>query len=868
MKWENVHIFISSTFNDMHAERDYLVKKVFPSLSAWCNQRKLRLFDIDLRWGVKVADSETKNTVRVCLQKIDECRPFFLCFLGQRRGWVPKAEDIGEITFDFFPKLLTKKYVGKTSVTEMEILHALVDPLHNGAFFDKGGVQHDGSAVEHAFFFLRDPVYLKDMSEDLRYAYTNKAEDDPEAADKEIEHWRKNIISKTGRPVFNYTVRWKEKERTPEIALPLYNPAVALKCSGTWKKAFDLWKKRWAAANVEVDDNGIITGSNLDRANAYNEMLTKGRLGDFSVGNQSLANVIIKQLQKAIAARFPAHMKIEAQTAQLQELEQQEQFLQMSAEGYVVREGEFDAINEYINSADCRPLAVIAEAGIGKTSFLAYFIKQHKCLPEESLHSRFIGASDRSSEHGRIWYGILQELRDIGKIKRDIVAENMLEELPTYLSEAGQTGKTIIIIDALDQLDEEIPELEWLSLILPENIKMIVSFKTDESDAYHFYKLQQEKQTMIFHHVRPADEPIHRKKIIDVYLSQYLKELDAELAELIIHSDGANNPLFIKILLSELRVFGTFDDLKDMIKSFGNNPQCAFNKMLERMENDPAYTDINSHRAVSFLFGMLAYSRCGFSEGDLVYCFKKEFPDKTDDDILDTIRLYLRQMRPYLFQMNGYVSFRYASLINAAKKRYAKELKKYDQHIWQISNKLCNNILHPFNPFNADLSYKGDVAVDLKKIQHMDILVNFGWLTRQRQFWQENNGSWARHVRECIQLDESLRDSMQRKKWRDLKHAIASRLTGDEIAQEEENIKVLLKEKVRYSYGPPGSRLPGPPPFWEENIEDRLGYVPEEWKWENYCERHVRRLLSQVKLKESLDYLKEYAYSSVGNLIK
>ena len=74
MQWENVYIFISSTFNDMHAERDYLVKSVFPVLSEWCEARKLRLIDIDLRWGVTAADSEAKNTVRACLRNIDECR--------------------------------------------------------------------------------------------------------------------------------------------------------------------------------------------------------------------------------------------------------------------------------------------------------------------------------------------------------------------------------------------------------------------------------------------------------------------------------------------------------------------------------------------------------------------------------------------------------------------------------------------------------------------------------------------------------------------------------------------------------------------------------------------------------------------------
>ena len=108
--WETVHIFISSTFNDMHAERDYLVKQVFPELREWCERRKLRLVDIDLRWGVTEQDATTQNVVKVCLDRIDDCRPFFLCFLGQRRGWVPKEEEISPATKDF-PAL--KEHAGK-----------------------------------------------------------------------------------------------------------------------------------------------------------------------------------------------------------------------------------------------------------------------------------------------------------------------------------------------------------------------------------------------------------------------------------------------------------------------------------------------------------------------------------------------------------------------------------------------------------------------------------------------------------------------------------------------------------------------------------------------------------------------------------
>jgi len=84
MDWQRVTIFISSTFNDMHAERDYLVKNVFPELREWCEKRKIHLVDVDLRWGVTTDDTENKNTVGTCLKNIDKSRPFFLCFLGQR----------------------------------------------------------------------------------------------------------------------------------------------------------------------------------------------------------------------------------------------------------------------------------------------------------------------------------------------------------------------------------------------------------------------------------------------------------------------------------------------------------------------------------------------------------------------------------------------------------------------------------------------------------------------------------------------------------------------------------------------------------------------------------------------------------------
>ncbi len=40
--WRTVRVFISSTFNDMHGERDVLTRVVFPSLNNACKANRVR----------------------------------------------------------------------------------------------------------------------------------------------------------------------------------------------------------------------------------------------------------------------------------------------------------------------------------------------------------------------------------------------------------------------------------------------------------------------------------------------------------------------------------------------------------------------------------------------------------------------------------------------------------------------------------------------------------------------------------------------------------------------------------------------------------------------------------------------------------
>src|SRR5512132_2756205 len=87
--WKTTRVFLSSTFRDMHAERDHLVKVVFPALREELDRFRVHLIDIDLRWGVTREQAENDQALALCLRQIDECRPFFVGILGERYGWVP-----------------------------------------------------------------------------------------------------------------------------------------------------------------------------------------------------------------------------------------------------------------------------------------------------------------------------------------------------------------------------------------------------------------------------------------------------------------------------------------------------------------------------------------------------------------------------------------------------------------------------------------------------------------------------------------------------------------------------------------------------------------------------------------------------------
>jgi tetratricopeptide (TPR) repeat protein len=137
-----VRVFVSSTFRDMQAERDYLVKFIFPQLRKLCEQRGVVWGAVDLRWGITTEQAAEGKVLPICLAEIRRCRPYFVGLLGERYGWVPGSMPPQLVEQE--PWLAQHK---DHSVTELEILH---------------GVLNDPAMAGHAFFYFRDPAYVRD----------------------------------------------------------------------------------------------------------------------------------------------------------------------------------------------------------------------------------------------------------------------------------------------------------------------------------------------------------------------------------------------------------------------------------------------------------------------------------------------------------------------------------------------------------------------------------------------------------------------------------------------------------------------------------------------------------------------------------
>ena len=479
-----LRVFISSTFRDMQAERDYLVRQVFPVIRKACRERQVEFTEIDLRWGVTREEAEQGKVVRICLEEIDRCRPYFLSLLGERYGWAPHETDLDHKTelLALFPFLENSLKEG-LSVTEMEIIH---------------GVINNPEMIDHSFFYLRSLELTELLSQQFSAPYDYK-ESDLSLSQKLAQ--LKDKIRKSGLPVRdNYQTVEELGERVKQDLLAVLD------------------------SSFPIDE----TPTPLEAERNAHRMYGRDR-----------------------------------------------------CQSYIANSDDLEALDRHLESKRNTPLVVTGESGLGKSALLAYWSGlQLEKNPNQFLIEHYVGISgdaDPVAVIRRVMAEIKARYQDPDNLPAK--PDEVIRDFPLWLAKVRANDPLILIIDGLNQLESV--DTRWLPEFWQANVKAVFSVIPGEQLD------QLIKRESSVHTVQVMDLK-RREQLIREWLASYRKALSVEQTQRIAQASQSENPLFLKTVLEELRIFGYFEHLDQRITALltANNSNELFVLVLERLEAD------------------------------------------------------------------------------------------------------------------------------------------------------------------------------------------------------------------------------------------------------------------------------------------
>ncbi len=453
---KEIRVFISSTFKDLDEERAYLSKHTFPLLRTYCNRKGVHFSEIDLRWGLTEEDSKNGRVLRLCLDQIRDCQPFFIGILGGRYGWIPTLADL----------------------------------------------QKDRQLKENY------PEVFESVSESRSVV--------------EIE-FEQGMLNEP-RPEYQFVYTKQQEKRHPRV-----------------QELID---------KVKRQDLTISEFSSLEQ----------------------LHGAVLLDLQNAVDRYLEKTETVWSDADQLA-------FMTERLRSYIEHSSYSSKIDDQL--AQERSMTIITgDSGSGKSALMAHTIERLRQDSKKIVLGHFIGASPASRNSQGIFDHLGEQLKNNYQIDLGSTStfSSLQDEFAFLLSKINDRG-AVIVLDALDQLDEDSQPLDWLPEYLPENVHLIVS-----TTSGPILKRLRQREWDEF-----AMEPFDREEreaFVVRYLSDYGKSLTSDHVTAIASNPKCRNPLFLKMLLEEIRLSAHFVNLDETIDHYLSVKDLdgLFQLMLERME--------------------------------------------------------------------------------------------------------------------------------------------------------------------------------------------------------------------------------------------------------------------------------------------
>jgi NACHT domain- and WD repeat-containing protein len=634
-------IFVSSTFEDMAAERNALQTDVFPRLHKLCAEHDARFQAIDLRWGVRDEATLDQQTMGVCLAELARCktttpRPNFVVLLGDRYGWRPPP---AEVPADEFEAI-------RAAVTEADAAAALDQWYRRD---DNAHFRRDDYAEPQALYLLqpRDPDGPYGTSDD------DAERDAKSAAWAYVEHTLQQTLADgataLGLPE-ERLLRYTGSATHQEIAAGLLQVERAEEHVFTFSRAIDSWPafplpetgspKGYVDPVFGPGEPGgrQLTGRDDQAAGLLADLKSalQRRLGDhfkayqaawvgYDEADKKKPPITTDHLAQLCDDVYESLAAIILEECERLESVDEEKAIRDFAEDrsrhFVGRADTLAEIESYLRDGADQPLVLWGESGTGKSAVMARIYQTvDKVQPSAEVVCRFIGATSGSADVRSLLDNVSRKIDRTYDVEIDDAGttyEDLVKHFPTRLAAATPDKPLVVMLDALDQLSDanNARSLAWLPAGVPANCRVIVSTTPGECKTALERKLAEGRLLELKEMSKEEGE-----ELLGLWLNDAQRALTTEQRTAVIDRFlGCAIPLYLKLAFEEARRWHSYNPPGDLAPDVTG----LITDLYARLGLPQNHGKLLVERSL----GYLAAARYGLSEEELLgaLCQDDEF---------------------------------------------------------------------------------------------------------------------------------------------------------------------------------------------------------------------------------------------------
>jgi len=594
MPWRTFSVFISSTFADMQAERDYLKNFVLPKVRDELQKKRIKLEIVDLRWGLDTTSIEQEDereltVLKVCLDEIKRCKPFFICILGDRYGWVPPEERMRDATVGI-DQISPRK--GK-SVTELEI---------------EFGVLANEEQLNHSVFYFRDPLDYTIFPSEKVAMFSDDY--NPELSEKERME-RSDALEKLKSVIISHFEVIEKRDKVKSY-------------SAHW----DSQKQ-------------IVVGLEAWGDTLYEDILhecfghAQDTLGEMPQNWQEQERALLDAFIEGHASNFCGReMLLDELKTHLLSKDQNSWGLVLSGESGSGKSALFSMMSKMMHQEDCIVLA--HSAGLSPRAKNIIDLLQ---IWNEQLIA-FLDIPYQQGVQSKMSDEIHSGIQGLGQEVQKTEIEEIQEEFRSLLFSAAKQKQVVLLIDALDRFEatERARYMTWLPAIMPANVRMLSTAITGtEQKAVQYHKGLFVRSIDLF-------TMSEAKMMLNMLCKRQHKNIPAKVETAILEKKredllfATSSPLWLSLAVNILMAMDN-DDFEKMKQLEGRGDEVIVDYMEALVQGFPSvpgklFISLLEKAASIFekeftwkVFKFIAASRNGLRESDL-----QELIPKAEED--------------------------------------------------------------------------------------------------------------------------------------------------------------------------------------------------------------------------------------------